>query len=81
MIYQYQTWIDKKENPLCEGCGEDERFLLIVHHIDGNRNNNSENNLEIVCSNCHMKRHLKKVNGKWMFNTKYLTPREKLILL
>jgi len=78
MVHQYQTWIKKQENPVCEGCGEDEKFLLTVHHIDGNRNNNSEDNFEIVCANCHIKRHLKKVGDDWIYDTQYLTPRNQI---
>lgn len=41
----------------CECCGLNEwmgRSLpLEIHHIDGNRLNNSLNNLQILCPNCH----------------------------
>lgn len=29
------------------------RVPLEVHHVDGNPENNKENNLRLVCSNCH----------------------------
>lgn len=40
----------------CSCCGwdEDER-ILEVHHIDGNHENNSLNNLTILCPTCHRK--------------------------
>lgn len=72
----YKNLIKNTKNPVCNGCGEDTDFLLQVHHIDGNRNNNVEENLEIVCANCHVKRHLKQTNKFWIFSTKNLTPRD-----
>jgi len=43
---------------------------LEINHIDGNANNNKENNLELICPNCHSLtsnfRNLNKGNGrKW----------------
>lgn len=62
----------------CIGCGDRRKFLLLVHHIDGSRENNSKENLECVCANCHIIRHLRLVDGKWLYWTKVLTPRDKL---
>lgn len=70
--------IKNKKNPICVGCGERKRYLLLTHHKDGDRDNNKEDNLEIVCSNCHMKRHLHLKNGKWQYWTQALTSREML---
>lgn len=40
----------------CEICGDNEDVrLLDVHHIDGNRNNNSIENLMVLCVKCHAK--------------------------
>jgi hypothetical protein len=66
----------------CVSCGEDKKYLLIVHHKDGNRNNPFLDNLEIVCHNCHCKRHLR-LNKKreLVFDTKCLTPLEELKVL
>jgi len=81
----------KKENidyrKLCQeeiekgcGCGEKNKYLMFVHHIDGNRNNNEKCNLEVVCGNCHIKRHLKKINNEWFYSCKSLTPRNEIPL-
>lgn len=41
----------------CEQCNLSKWFnnliILEVHHKDGNHNNNSEENLELLCPNCH----------------------------
>ena len=38
----------------CENCKYDKhKEILEVHHIDGNRKNNSLENLIILCPNCH----------------------------
>jgi len=62
----------------CTDCGETATYKLIVHHKDGNRMNNSKQNLEVVCRNCHCKRHLKRIGDGWVLDLKYITPRELL---
>ena len=42
----------------CAECGTDKD--LQVHHIDGDYNNNTVENLIVLCRSCHMKRHRKK---------------------
>ena len=47
-----------KERPYkCEQCGLTEwlnnPIILQVHHIDGNSNNNTRDNLMLLCPNCH----------------------------
>lgn len=41
----------------CECCGNNEwlgqPIPLEVHHIDGNRNNNTIENFQLLCPNCH----------------------------
>ncbi|SRR5260221_730614 len=66
---------DLLNNTSCE-CGEDKKYLLQIHHMDGNHNNNSPENLEIVCGNCHIKRHLKLLkNGQYVYHPRSLTDR------
>lgn len=68
----------KQENKNCVDCGENKYYLLCIHHIDSNRKNNTRENLEVVCFNCHAKRHLVLKDSVWVINFKTLTPREKL---
>ena len=42
-----------KVKPICSMCQQDDKRVLVVHHIDGNRQNNSLKNLIWVCRNCH----------------------------
>lgn len=62
----------------CIDCNLSISGMLNVHHIDGNRKNGEIDNLEVVCFNHHAIRHMKFIKGGWVFNTKYLTPRNKL---
>ncbi len=39
----------------CENCGSTTN--IDVHHKDGDRNNNTPGNLELLCRSCHMKKH------------------------
>lgn len=56
-----------KENK-CECCGLSEwmgrPIPLELHHIDFNHFNNSLDNLQILCSNCHMQAHNYNNNNK-----------------
>jgi hypothetical protein len=42
----------------CSKCGIVDKRVLAVHHKDGNRKNNSLENLEWLCRNCHCIVHL-----------------------
>jgi 5-methylcytosine-specific restriction endonuclease McrA len=42
----------------CNRCAYDNERILVVHHIDRNRDNNHSSNLEILCPNCHEEEHL-----------------------
>ena len=41
----------------CERCGYTKTQILHVHHKDRDRKNNSSNNLELICPNCHYEEH------------------------
>lgn len=61
--YQISSYIRNylldKHNYKCEICGWGERnpytdtILLEIHHKDGNYLNNQEENLQVLCPNCH----------------------------
>ena len=42
----------------CSRCGNRDKRVLVVHHLDGNRKNNKADNLEWLCRNCHYIVHL-----------------------
>lgn len=51
----------------CEICGYDKHeAALIVHHKDRNRENNTLDNLQVLCSNCHLIEHFEAGDG--LFN-------------
>ena len=48
--------IRKRDNFTCQECGKSQlKRKLSIHHIDYNKNNNSEINLISLCNKCHMK--------------------------
>jgi len=61
--YQTQKWIKdyliEKRGEKCEECGWNERnpytnnIPIELEHIDGNFKNNNEENLKLICPNCH----------------------------
>ena len=48
----------------CEICGIDSwlgnKIILEIHHIDENRQNNTLDNIIVLCPNCHSQKHNKK---------------------
>lgn len=42
----------KRDAYTCQYCGFKAEKWQIVHHIDGNPNNNEEDNLETICPMC-----------------------------
>jgi hypothetical protein len=60
----------------CINCDESKIYKLVIHHKDGDRKNNMFSNLEVVCHNCHIVRHLKKKgDAGWVYDPHALTPR------
>ena len=47
----------KEKGHKCESCGNEEwmgfPITLEIHHIDGDKSNNSLENLQLLCPNCH----------------------------
>lgn len=47
----------EKRGHRCEACGLDmwmgRPIPIELHHVDGNTDNNKENNLQLLCPNCH----------------------------
>lgn len=41
----------------CNKCGCLNEKVLVVHHKDHDHSNNNINNLEVLCSNCHLEHH------------------------
>ena len=56
-----REFLYEKCNYKCEVCGYEGyniktgNTILQIHHIDGNSKNNSPNNLQVICPNCHAK--------------------------
>ena len=54
-----KRYLFEKNNNKCQKCGWSEMnpytntIPLHIHHIDGDCTNNSEENLELLCPNCH----------------------------
>lgn len=54
-----KRYLWKKYNGKCSRCGWDtpnpyiNRVILEIEHIDGNSENNKEDNLDLICPNCH----------------------------
>lgn len=42
---------------ICNQCGNSDTDILCVHHKNGDRKDNSYDNLETLCPNCHYKIH------------------------
>jgi len=54
-----RRYLFRKFNSKCQRCGwaetnpSTQKIPLTVHHIDGDPSNNKEENLELLCPNCH----------------------------
>ncbi|MHA1739400.1 MAG: HNH endonuclease [Candidatus Heimdallarchaeota archaeon] len=49
--------IVKRDKYTCQYCGFESEKWQIVHHMDGNPNNNSNGNLETICPMCNLIHH------------------------
>ncbi len=50
----------KERGTVCERCRYSVYQILQVHHKDRNRKNNTMENLELICPNCHFAEHYKR---------------------
>ena len=54
-----RRYLFEKHQKKCSRCGWDtenpfiDKVILEVEHLDGNSSNNRENNLDLICPNCH----------------------------
>ncbi len=55
-----------KIKPICNICHTNDERVLVVHHVDKNRQNNSIKNLVWLCRNCHhlVHQYNQKINTK-----------------
>jgi len=54
----------------CNRCGYNKHpQILNAHHIDHNRENNSLENLELLCPTCHNEHHFLTKSGSWTNST------------
>ncbi len=60
-ITWYRDIARQKGESTCSRCGcdldFDNQYMWCVHHIDHNRDNNSPQNLELLCKRCHQLEH------------------------
>lgn len=56
--------IRQQKEVICKRCKSDNRRVLVVHHIDRNRKNNTASNLMWLCRNCHFLIHHDKVEDE-----------------
>lgn len=47
----------QRDNYACQYCGHYSKKFQIVHHIDGNPENNSDKNLVVICQMCNLVEH------------------------
>lgn len=63
----------------CQECGysktrENGKSILAIHHVDGNKENTSRDNLKLLCPNCHTLTHNFGFNGRIPWNKKNVDP-------
>ena len=56
--YSYRDLALRTYGCKCSRCGYDaNKSAIVVHHLDHNRENNTVENLEVLCANCHAIHH------------------------
>lgn len=56
-FYQIRAFVIERDNSRCQICSRVLSKNQHVHHRDGNRNNNDQDNLLTLCASCHGKVH------------------------
>lgn len=57
------------DDPQCGRCGYHKvAGILQIHHKDRNKRNNTPENVELVCPNCHEEEHFAKSDGRYHSN-------------
>ena len=61
VIFESERLRHVKNKDVCEGCGREysDDAYFELHHVDGNRTNNSPDNYAWLCNSCHKKAHYK----------------------
>lgn len=62
----------------CERCDYDKYEILHIHHKNRNRNNNSIDNLELICPNCHYEEHY--LEKSWLKNHLEKKPKTDILI-
>jgi len=72
--YNLHSSVLERDNHTCQKCGS--KTNLVVHHIDGDDNNNIFNNLITLCNTCHLNLHRPK-NHNGIIGKKHVKRRDK----
>ena len=52
-LYERRGGCENRDGRLGWTCGDPDTPSLTIDHIDGNRHNNTEENIMVLCANCH----------------------------
>ena len=64
--YRGKALREQKSPHHCSKCEKSlPKPILEVHHIDGDRENNSLENLKVLCPTCHRLEHYQEKTGRW----------------
>lgn len=81
---KFRLIVEKGRKPICEFCGWDYRdhpwiknlnknnIPLEIHHKDGNNGNNSLDNLELLCPNCHSMTKYYRTRNRKRYTTEFV---------
>ena len=78
-LHDYRDKALAEHGAKCKHCDITHLALLEVHHADGDRLNNNPSNLEVLCGNHHLSRHMRFLDGAWVVSKNSLTPRDKIV--